>query len=166
MREPRSEYPSRWARHRIHRPIKELRRANESLKLASARPGGARLPSEVLNNFVDQHRIGPTTPTAALNTSPSATASGSQRPARTLVGSKGDSHDNALAETINGLYKAEVIHWRSWPTRESVELAMREWVSWFKHHRLIAPIGHISSAEAEANDYRRLTSHPHGGGLT
>jgi transposase InsO family protein len=46
------------------------------------------------------------------------------------VGSKGDSYDNALAETINGLYKAETIHRRSWPSRESVELATLEWVSW------------------------------------
>ena len=51
------------------------------------------------------------------------------------VGSKGDSYDNALAETINGLYKAELIHRRApWKTRESVELATLEWVSWFNHH--------------------------------
>ena len=72
------------------------------------------------------------------------------------VGSKGDSYDNALAETINGLYKAEVIHRRSWPTRESVELATLEWVSWFNHHRLLGPIGYIPPAEAEANYYRQL----------
>ena len=58
------------------------------------------------------------------------------------VGSKGDSYDNALAETINGLYKAEVIHRRSWPSRESVELATLAWVSWFNHHRLLGPIGY------------------------
>ncbi|MDO9484347.1 MAG: IS3 family transposase, partial [Hydrogenophaga sp.] len=63
------------------------------------------------------------------------------------VGSKGDSYDNALAETINGLYKAEVIHRRSWPTRESVELATLEWVSWFNHHRLLGPIGYVPPAE-------------------
>jgi putative transposase len=74
------------------------------------------------------------------------------------VGSKGDSYDNALAETINGLYKAEVIHRRSWPTRESVELATLEWVSWFNHHRLLEPIGYIPPAEAEANYYRQLAS--------
>ena len=74
------------------------------------------------------------------------------------VGSKGDSYDNALAETINGLYKAEVIHRRSWPTRESVELATLEWVSWFNHHRLFGPIGYIPPAEAEANYYRQLAS--------
>ena len=74
------------------------------------------------------------------------------------VGSKGDSYDNALAETINGLYKAEVIHRRSWPTRESVELATLEWVAWFNHHRLLGPIGYIPPAEAEANYYRHLAS--------
>ena len=74
------------------------------------------------------------------------------------VGSKGDSYDNALAETINGLYKAEVIHRRSWPTRESVELATLEWVSWFNHHRLLGPIGYVPPAEAEANYYRHLAN--------
>jgi len=73
------------------------------------------------------------------------------------VGSKGDSYDNALAETINGLYKAEMIHRRPpWKTRESVELATLEWVSWFNHHRLLEPIGYIPPAEAEANYYRQL----------
>lgn len=73
------------------------------------------------------------------------------------VGSKGDSYDNALAETINGLYKAELIHRRApWKTKESVELATLEWVSWFNHHRLLEPIGYIPPAEAEANYYRQL----------
>ena len=76
------------------------------------------------------------------------------------VGSKGDSYDNALAETINGLYKAEVIHRRSWPTRESVELATLKWVAWFNDHRLLEPIGYIPPAEAEANYYRQLASQP------
>jgi transposase InsO family protein len=73
------------------------------------------------------------------------------------VGSRGDSYDNALAETINGLYKAELIHRRApWKTRESVELATLEWVAWFNHHRLMEPIGYIPPAEAEANYYRQL----------
>ena len=73
------------------------------------------------------------------------------------VGSKGDSYDNALAETINGLYKAELIHRRApWKTREAVELATLEWVSWFNHHRLLSSIGYIPPAEAEANYYRQL----------
>ena len=75
------------------------------------------------------------------------------------MGSKGDSYDNALAETINGLYKAEMIHRRApWKTKESVELATLEWVSWFNHHRLLEPIGYIPPAEAEANYYRQLAS--------
>jgi putative transposase len=73
------------------------------------------------------------------------------------VGSRGDSYDNALAETVNGLYKAEVIHRRGpWKTKASVELATLEWVSWFNHHRLLAPIGYIPPAEAEENYYRQL----------
>jgi putative transposase len=73
------------------------------------------------------------------------------------VGSRGDSYDNALAETINGLYKAELIHRRApWKTRESVELATLEWVAWFNHHRLLEPIGYIPPAEAEANYYQQL----------
>ena len=73
------------------------------------------------------------------------------------VGSAGDAYDNALAETINGLYKAEVIHRRApWKTKESVELATLEWVAWFNHHRLLEPIGNIPPAEAEANYYRQF----------
>ena len=75
------------------------------------------------------------------------------------VGSKGDSYDNALAETINGLYKAELIHRRApWKTKEAVELATLEWVAWFNHHRLLGPIGCIPPAEAEANYSRQLAS--------
>ncbi len=73
------------------------------------------------------------------------------------VGSKGDSYDNALAETINGLYKAEVIHRRSaWKTKDSVELATLHWVAWFNHQRLLEPIGYVPPAEFEANYYRAL----------
>jgi putative transposase len=75
------------------------------------------------------------------------------------VGSKGDSYDNALAETINGLYKAELIHRRApWKTKEAVEFATLKWVSWFNEQRLLAPIGYIPPAEAEANYYRRLAN--------
>ena len=75
------------------------------------------------------------------------------------VGSRGDSYDNALAETINGLYKAELIHRRApWKTKESLELATLQWVSWFNHHRLLEPIGYIPPAEAEENYYRQLAS--------
>lgn len=73
------------------------------------------------------------------------------------VGSRGDSYDNALAETINGLYKAELIHRRApWKSREAVELATLEWVAWFNNHRLLQSIGYIPPAEAEANYYRHL----------
>ncbi len=77
------------------------------------------------------------------------------------VGSKGDSYDNALAETINGLYKAELIHRRSpWRTREAVEIATLEWVNWFNHHRLLEPIGYITPEEAEDHYYRNLVGQP------
>ena len=73
------------------------------------------------------------------------------------VGSRGDSYDNALAETINGLYKAELIHRRApWKTKQSVEVATLEWVAWYNHHRLMEPLGYIPPAEAEANYYRQL----------
>ena len=73
------------------------------------------------------------------------------------VGSVGDSYDNALAETINGLYKAEVIHRRGpWRSFEAVEFATLEWVDWFNHRRLLEPIGNIPPAEAEARYYASL----------
>jgi putative transposase len=73
------------------------------------------------------------------------------------VGSVGDSYDNALAETINGLYKAEVIHRRGpWRTFEAVEFATLEWVDWFNKRRLLEPIGNIPPAEAEAAYYAQL----------
>jgi putative transposase len=75
------------------------------------------------------------------------------------VGSKGDSYDNALAETINGLYKAEVIHRRpSWKTVEAVELATLNWVAWFNHQRMMEPLGYIPPAEAENLYYERQSS--------
>ncbi len=72
------------------------------------------------------------------------------------VGSRGDSYDNALAETINGLYKAEVIHRRGpWRNRDAVEYATLEWVDWFNKRRLLEPIGNIPPAEFEATHYRQ-----------
>ena len=66
------------------------------------------------------------------------------------VGSRGDSYDNALAETINGLYKAELIHCRApWKTRAAVELATLEWVAWYNHQRLLGSIGYSPPAQAE-----------------
>ncbi|CAO3436141.1 Insertion element IS401 (Burkholderia multivorans) transposase [Azospirillum doebereinerae] len=70
------------------------------------------------------------------------------------VGSVGDSDDNALAETIKGLYNTEVIRRRGpWRTLEAVEFATLEWVDWFNHRRLLEPIGNIPPAEAEARYY-------------
>ncbi len=73
------------------------------------------------------------------------------------VGSVGDSYDNALAETINGLYKAEVIHRRGpWRNFEAVEFATLEWVDWFNNRRLLEPIGNMPPAEAEQRYYAML----------
>ena len=77
------------------------------------------------------------------------------------VGSVGDSYDNALAETINGLYKAEVMHRRGpWRSFEAVEFATLEWVDWFNHRRLLEPIGNIPPAEAERNYYDSMDNIP------
>lgn len=66
------------------------------------------------------------------------------------VGSIGDSYDNALAESIIGLYKAEVIHRRGpWRHIDAVEYATLEWVDWFNHRRLLEPIGNVPAAEME-----------------
>ncbi len=70
--------------------------------------------------------------------------------------SKDDNCDNTLAETINGVYKAVVIHRRTWKTRKAVELSTLTWVSWCNNHRLMGPLGYIPPAEAEANYYRQL----------
>lgn len=76
------------------------------------------------------------------------------------VGNTGDAYDNALAETINGLYKAEVIHKRGpWKTKAAVELATLEWVSWFNHQRLLESIGDIPPVEAEQRYYQQLAAH-------
>jgi transposase InsO family protein len=70
------------------------------------------------------------------------------------TGSVGDAYDNALAETINGLFKAEVIHRRGpWKGLEAVEYATLEWVSWFNTRRLLEPIGNIPPAEFEEAYY-------------
>ncbi|EIZ80097.1 transposase [Novosphingobium sp. Rr 2-17] len=73
------------------------------------------------------------------------------------VSSVGDSYDNALAETINGLYEAEVI-WRqrSWPSASAVEMATLRWVDWYKNQRLFGPIGYIPPADAGGNYYADL----------
>jgi hypothetical protein len=83
------------------------------------------------------------------------------------VGSVGDSYDNALAETINGLFKAEIIHRRGpWRSFEAVESASLEWVDWFNNRRLLEPIGNIPPPEAEANFYAALETEPIAAKLT
>src|ERR1700689_4147997 len=95
--------------------------------------------------------------TGAANTSRSNIPSVWLKQALSLVGSVGDSYDNALAETINGLYKAEVIHRRGpWRSFEAVEFATLEWVDWFNNRRLLEPIGNIPPAEAEQRYYAML----------
>ena len=75
------------------------------------------------------------------------------------VGSVGDSYDNALAETINGLYEAELIHRRSaWKSVEEVEYATLGWVDWFNNRRIMEPIGNMPPAEAEERYYAALTA--------
>jgi putative transposase len=72
------------------------------------------------------------------------------------VGSKGDSYDNALAETIIGLYKTEVIHHQGpWTAATDVEIATLEWVRWFNEHRLLEPIGNIPPTEHEQMYYQQ-----------
>jgi putative transposase len=73
------------------------------------------------------------------------------------VGSVGDSHDNALAGTINGLFETEVVRRRGpWRSVEAVELATLAWVDWFNHRRLLEPIGNVPPAEAEARYHAGL----------
>jgi transposase InsO family protein len=76
------------------------------------------------------------------------------------VGSVGDSYDNALAETVIGLFKTEVIRRRGpWRHAEAVEFAALEWVDWFNHRRLFEPIGNIPPAKAEARYYAQIAGH-------
>jgi putative transposase len=73
------------------------------------------------------------------------------------VGSVGDSYDNALAETVIGLFKTEVIRWRGpWRSLEAVEFATLDWVDWYNNRRLLEPIGNMPPAEAETRYYAQL----------
>ena len=77
------------------------------------------------------------------------------------VGSVGDSYDNALAETINGLFKTEVIRRRGpWRSLQAVEFATLEWVDWYNNRRLLEPIGNMPPAEAEARYYAAQEATP------
>ncbi len=83
------------------------------------------------------------------------------------VGSVGDSYDNALAETINGLYKTEIIRPNGpWRNLEEVEFATLEWVDWFNHRRLLEPIGNVPPAEFEAMYFQNQEAPATGVGLT
>jgi len=82
------------------------------------------------------------------------------------VGSRGDSYDNALAESVIGLFKTEIIRRRGpWRSLEDVEFATLEWVWWFNSHRLLGPIGHVPPAEYEQAYYTRLEAQPEPAGL-
>jgi hypothetical protein len=77
----------------------------------------------------------------------------------TSVGSKGHSYDNALAESVIGLFKTEVIRRRGpWRNFEDVEFATLEWIWWFNNHRLLGPIGHVPPAEFEEQYYRSVVT--------
>jgi len=72
------------------------------------------------------------------------------------VGSRGDAYDNALAESVIGLFKAEVIRRKGrWRALEAVEFATLAWVDWFNHRRLLEPIGYVPPAEYEARYYEQ-----------
>src|SRR5665213_763202 len=75
----------------------------------------------------------------------------------TSVGSRGDSYDNALAESFNGLYKAELIHQQPWRGLDDVEYETLEYIDWFNHRRLHGEIGMVPPAELEATHYHRST---------
>ena len=75
------------------------------------------------------------------------------------VGSKGDAYDNAMAESLNGTYKWELVKTRRWKSRSELELATVEWISWYNHTRLHGEIGDVSPAEFEA-EWRARTAEP------
>ena len=86
---------------------------------------------------------------------------------RASVGSVGDGYDNAMAETINGLFKAEVIYRLGpWRNLDAVEYATLEWVDWFNNRRLLEPIGNIPPAEFEKSYYTEKKGLAVGAGLT
>ncbi len=82
------------------------------------------------------------------------------------MGSRGDSYDNALAESVIGLYKAEVIrHQGPWRGLEAVEYATLEWVDWYNTERLLEPIGYVPPVEHERNYHWNQQPSPAGAGL-
>ena len=123
-----------------------------------ARHSNGKRPQRHLTNFYDR----PTSPLrrpldSAQYVSIKYTERLAEAGVEPSVGSVGDSYDNALAETINGLYKAELIHRRArWRSFEAVEFATLEWVDWYNNRRLLEPIGNIPPAEAEERYYAVL----------
>ena len=109
-----------------------------------------------------QSKVSCITVTEAASICRSATPNGwPKRGLEPSVGSVGDSYDNALAETIIGLYKTEVIHRRGpWRHLEAVEYATLEWVDWFNHRRFLEPIGNVPPAELEASYYHSTSQLP------
>ncbi len=83
------------------------------------------------------------------------------------MGSRGDSYDNALAETVIGLYKTEVIHHDGpWRGLDAVEYATLEWVAWYNAQRLLEPLGYLPPAEYEEQFHRTQAAHAAAGALT
>ena len=137
----------RWLAGQPH-GARQLRPGRARTGLARAAPAASRRPRPPFRPRVSILSINYTERLAEAGVEPS-------------VGSVGDSYDNALAETINGLYKAEVIHRRGpWRCFEAVEFATLDWVDWFNNRRLLEPIGNIPPAEAEAAYYAQLEALP------
>lgn len=74
------------------------------------------------------------------------------------VGSVADSHDNAMAESLNATFKTELIHRRTWRTRDQVGYAIVEWVGWYDHRRLHTAIGDVPPIEHETAYYRSINT--------
>ena len=126
--------------------------------VAAHRPG-ARRPGAGPVRSGHRRRRSSITATGGRNTSPSATPIAWSRPGiESSVGSRGDAYDNALAETIIGLYKTEVIHHLGpWRGLEDVEYATLEWVAWYNTQRLMEPLGYLPPAEYEEHFHRART---------
>ncbi|WP_446730899.1 IS30 family transposase [Pseudomonas sp. SST3] len=150
---PKGTDLSRWS-------AQEIQAVAHALNTRPRKTLGWKTPAETLNEYlksIQQSRVLRRPVESAQYVSIRYSERLAEAGVEPSVGSVGDSYDNALAETINGLYKAEVIHRRSWQSREAVELATLEWVDWFNHRRLLEPIGNMPPAEAEANSYQQLT---------
>ena len=158
-------YVATWARLRLRR-LRHRRVRAAHRRLARVALGAADFVLDALEQALCD-ALGPSrrrsciTAIAACNTCRFATPSGWPKPASSRrSAASATSYDNALAETIIGLYKTEVIQRRGpWRQLEAVEFATLEWVDWFNHRRLLEPIGYIPPAEAEARYYAQTASH-------